>query len=134
MRFRHDILIERSMCAVDAFALVADLSRLPERLPGVPVRVLTNRDGAAGHVVEVGEGDKAMQVTVTALGPGMSVAFAYANGIRQQWRVTDHGQAGCMVTVIVEVDSLVPGEEAEEYRGGLLHDLASIKHVIETQT
>ena len=131
MRFRHDILIERPQCAVNAFALVADLNRLPERLPGIPVRMVEDHAGAVGHAVDVGDGDTAMRVTVTALGPGMSVAFEYGNGITQQWRVTDHHDAGCMVTVVAEVDTLVPSDAAEEYRGGLLHDIAMIKRIVE---
>ena len=130
MRFRHNILIERPGCAVDTFALIADLGRLPERLPGLDVRVVEDCQGGAGHTVEVG-GENGMRITVTQLGPGMSIALRCSDGTTQQWRVSDHYEAGCMVTVIVDAEGLVPGEAAEQYRGGLLRDLAEIKRLVE---
>ncbi len=131
MRFRHDVLIERPGCAVAAFALIADLDRLPERFPELPpVRVVVDERGAAGHAVELGPAATALRITVTEVGPGMAIAYQYSNGITQQWRVTDHYDAGCMVTVLAEIPGLSPGQEAEQYREGLLHDLAAIKEIV----
>lgn len=118
---------------MDAFALVSDLHRLGERFPELPpVRVVHDAKGAAGHVVELGPPATALRITVALVGPGMSIAFDYSNGIMQQWRITDHHDAGCLVTVLVEVEGLIPSEEAEQYRGGLLQDLATIKQLVET--
>ena len=131
MRFRQDVLIEQPGCAVATFALIADLERLPERFPELPPpRVVEDQGGAAGHAVELGPVATALRITVTRVGPGMAIAFAYSNGITQQWRVTDHHDAGCMVTVLAEIPGLSPGEEAEQYREGLLHDLAAIKRIV----
>lgn len=131
MRLRHDIFIDRPYCATTAFALVADLGRLPERFPELPPpRVREDRAGAAGHAVEIGPEGSAIRITVTRLGPGLAIALDYSNGIAQDWRVVDHGTAGCMLSVIVELARVTPGEEAEQYRAGLLADLETIRHLV----